>query len=322
MTAAYFNPPLGSPPSLEFVPVWSIGVDASYQRSVENDQSQKFIRAIARDWDWSLCLPLKLARRDDGSVWAVDGQHRLSAAKLRGDIPHLPCVIGRYPTSADEAAAFVALNRARRPLNGTELFVASLAANDATAIEVMATIKAAGLRIAPHSNFTAWKAGMIFCVPGAVKAFKQRGPKPTLHALTTLATAFEGQVLRYAGTLLDGLYDVYTGRGRAGDFDRNSFAAVLRAVRQDEWVSRALAVQAAEKCSRASAMAIAMLRGYDATVSRPAAPAVAAPPKPAPQPRRSFEETLALVQAGKLTVSERPVMRAPEPDGIFQSGLG
>jgi ParB-like chromosome segregation protein Spo0J len=47
----------------------------------------------------------------------VDGQHRLAAATLRGDIAHLPCVItSLMPTLGDEAAAFVALNQNRKPL--------------------------------------------------------------------------------------------------------------------------------------------------------------------------------------------------------------
>jgi ParB-like chromosome segregation protein Spo0J len=67
-------------------------------------------------WDWSLCQPLAVAKRDDGGLMVVDGQHRLEAARLRGDIEDLPCVVTAYRNAGDEAAAFVALNQQRRPL--------------------------------------------------------------------------------------------------------------------------------------------------------------------------------------------------------------
>jgi hypothetical protein len=51
--------------------------------------SQALIRQIARHWDWDLCLPLVVSRRADGSLYVIDGQHRLAAARIRGDIDHL-----------------------------------------------------------------------------------------------------------------------------------------------------------------------------------------------------------------------------------------
>jgi hypothetical protein len=322
-TAPAFNAPLGTPPTLEWVPVAAIGIDTAYQRTIDNEASQRFIRAIARDWDWSMCLPLKLSRRDDGSVWAVDGQHRQAAAQLRGDIPHLPCVIGRYDSNADEAAAFVALNRQRRALSAVDLFVASLAAGNAEAIEVLATIKAAGLRLAPHSNFTAWTPGQIYCIPGVQRAYRQRGPLPTSKALVTLAHAFDGQVLRYAGLLLDGLYEVFTGRGREGNFDRIRFESVLSDVAQGEWLHRALTVQARDGSSRTMSIATAMLAAYDGmSGTQPrVAPIMTTQVRVAEKPRRTFEETLAAVEAGTVTVSDKVPMVRAEPVGAFGSSM-
>jgi hypothetical protein len=94
------NPQLGSPPSLEFRTLAELKVDDTYQRSLETDPSQRLIRRIAQFWDWGLCQPLAVARRQDGSLMVVDGQHRLAAATLRGDIAHLPCVITSYANTA------------------------------------------------------------------------------------------------------------------------------------------------------------------------------------------------------------------------------
>ena len=256
VTALGCNPPLGNPPSLEWVAVGQIEIDPAYQRGLDNETSQSLIRKIARFWDWSLCQPLALTRRTDGSLWAVDGQHRAAAARLRGDIAHLPCVIAHYSSVADEAAAFVALNRQRKPLNAVDLFKAALASGDTQASEIMAAISAAGLSVAPHSNYTAWKPGQIYCVPGVSRAWKYRGPDVVRAALGVLARAFDGQVLQYAGLLLDGLYDVFTAQGAPED--RDALAALIGRRSQRDWVNAARKIQSGGELSRAQSMAKAI----------------------------------------------------------------
>jgi hypothetical protein len=93
------NPPLGSLPVLQYCSPDQLLIDESYQRSLEAANSQTLIRRIAMHWDWGLCQPLFVARRADGSLYVVDGQHRLEAAKLRGDIWQLPCVVTSFESS-------------------------------------------------------------------------------------------------------------------------------------------------------------------------------------------------------------------------------
>ena len=49
-------------------------IDPTYQRSIDVGGSQSLIRRIAMHWDWGLCQPLTVAKRDDGSLWVVDGR--------------------------------------------------------------------------------------------------------------------------------------------------------------------------------------------------------------------------------------------------------
>jgi hypothetical protein len=79
----------------------------------------------------------------------IDGQHRLAAARIRGDIDHLPAVVGSYASTADEAASFVHLNQQRRPLGKLDLFKAAVASGDTEATEIVAALDAAGLSVAP-----------------------------------------------------------------------------------------------------------------------------------------------------------------------------
>jgi hypothetical protein len=199
------NPQLGSPPSLEFRTLAELKVDDTYQRSLETDPSQRLIRRIAQFWDWGLCQPLAVARRQDGSLMVVDGQHRLAAATLRGDIAHLPCVITSYANTGDEAAAFVALNQNRKPLQPLDIFRAALAAEDETATAVQRIICEAGLRLAPHTNWPFWKPGMLANVNALQAVYRKHGGSVLLVALSAIAKGFPDVQLRFAGTIFAGL---------------------------------------------------------------------------------------------------------------------
>jgi hypothetical protein len=196
---------LGSPPTLEWRAVGELLIDDAYQRTVEAKSSQTLIRRIAMFWDWGLCQPLAISRRPDGKLLIVDGQHRASAAKLRGDIPHLPCVITSYANAGDEAAAFVALNQQRRPLNQLDLFKAALAAGDDEATAIAIAVEAADLRIASTTNNQTARPGSLTNVGGLRNCYRKHGKRALTGALWVLAQAYPGQVMRYAGTIFPGI---------------------------------------------------------------------------------------------------------------------
>jgi hypothetical protein len=232
------NAPLGSPPTLEWRAVGELLIDPVYQRSIDTGPSQSLIRKIAMFWDWGLCQPLAVSRRPDGQLTIVDGQHRASAAKLRGDIPHLPCVITSYANAGDEAAAFVALNQMRRPLSALDLFKAAVAAEDTEALLILDCLTSAGLSVASHSNYTAWKVGQVANVGGLRRVMVNRG-EPTLRlALLALAKSYPGEVLRYAGTLFPGFAAVVIDELRlrsSGDEIIAQLVPLIAAKTQDEW---------------------------------------------------------------------------------------
>jgi hypothetical protein len=231
------NPQLGNRPSLEFRRVDELAVDPAYQRSILAGPSQTLIRKIAQFWDWGLCQPLTVAKRDDGRLYVVDGQHRLEAARLRGDIFDLPCVVTSYSNAGDEAAAFVALNQQRRPLSGLDLFKAALAAEDESAKAVMAALTDAGLGLAPHTNHTAWKPGMVSNIQGILECHRVGGDQVLRTSLGILAKAFEGQILQYAGTIFVGLWRLVAHEKRIeGGIDADRLAAVLGRHPQRHWV--------------------------------------------------------------------------------------
>jgi hypothetical protein len=205
------NPIVGSLPVLQYCAPEQLLIDDSYQRTLDSDKGQLLVRRIAAAWDWGLCQPLFVARRDDGGLYVVDGQHRLAAAVLRGDIAQLPCVVAHFANAAQEAAAFVQLNQQRRPLTALDLFKAALASGDANAVEIAQCLADAGLGLANHLNNQSMKAGQVANIGGLQRCHGAYGATVLRTALKVLAAAYPQQVLRYAGSIFPGIVAVTAG---------------------------------------------------------------------------------------------------------------
>jgi hypothetical protein len=271
-----FNPPLGTLPVLQYLMPDQLQIDPQYQRTLDAEASQTLVRGIAQHWNWDLCQPLVVARRADGRLYVIDGQHRLAAAKLRGDIAQLPAQVVHYASVEDEAASFVLLNQQRKPLTRLDLFKAAVASADTTAAAIVEAMTAAGLRIAPHSNYTAWKPGMVSNIGGIEACWRARGAVVTRLALKALAEAFDGQVLRYAGTLFPGIaavvdLEVRDTRGVViREIDAESWdllIMMLRGASQDEWRREIMRARATEPNLKfAPASAKVFLRAWKETL--------------------------------------------------------
>jgi hypothetical protein len=134
-----------APGTFTNVPKVLLNVDAEYQRlHVSNDRVLK----IARYWSWIACGTLAVARRPDGSLWVMDGQHRLLAARKRQEIQELPCLVFGVADRADEAKGFLNTNTVRGPCSIFDRFNAMLLAGDETALAVRDMVAGTGYTVA------------------------------------------------------------------------------------------------------------------------------------------------------------------------------
>lgn len=220
-----FAPVKGAPPSVEYVGVGELHVDETYQRSTDNGASRALIASIAAGWDWRLCMPLVVSRRAEGN-YVIDGQHRLEAAKRRGDIAHLPCCLARYDGPADEARLFVTANRARRAINRLDDFHAALTAADTEALEVKRLIEEAGLSVARSTSSTAWKPGEVAFIGNVASKRRKHGNAIVSAALTNMAEAFPNEVLTHGGSIFGAIVSIMATPPEGFDPDR-LFQALL-----------------------------------------------------------------------------------------------
>lgn len=305
-----FAQPRGRQPSIEWVPIGELLIDDSYQRSIETSTSARLIREIAAGWDWDVLDVLKVSRRPDDRLFVIDGQHRLAAARLRPDIPQLPCVLKRCAGPGEEAELFKRANRGRKPMSALDDFRAAVASGDAEASSAMQLISGAGLSVAPHGNFIAWKPGMVSNVSGILRAYRRHGETLAGRALVVMAHAFEGQVLRYCGTLYSGILGFLARRPIVDD---ELLVRVLRSRAQLRWIGEIAQL----KGHGSSAAVEAIARAYDN--AKDSQPPQAGAGRQAARPR-TFEEQLAAVAAGAKLV-EKPILRKPDPDYTL-GGIG
>ena len=257
-------PPKGTLPVLQFCTPDQLQIDPRYQRTIEADKGGKLVSRIATRWDWALCQTLIVSRRPaadglPGGLFVVDGQHRLAAARLRGDIQVLPCVVVDHDDVASEAAAFVALNQERRPLTQFALWRASIAAGDAAACAVETIVATSGFTIVGSNSIR--NAGELNAI-AAIRGFHRvHGDALLKHALIALHEGMEGEVLLSGATILAGLFGFAVDRKDRIDWE--FLRDVLQSATHDEWIADINAVQAELDLGRRAAAQAAIERAYD-----------------------------------------------------------
>lgn len=232
--AMKFDPPIGEPPAVQFIGCERLAVDRSYQRGTQSDSSQRLINQIAAKWDWRLCTPLLIASRD-GALYIIDGQHRWEAAKLRGDIQFMPCAVGNYSGSAEEAALFVAANRHRVTVSRMDMWRAALACGDEATVAIDLLVREAGLAIARSTHYATLKPNELLCTKGLYTAFRLHGPQRLSATLNQLGEAFRGQVMSHSGTLFSAVLGFFV--SPPADFDPDKLTEALGASSADEWTT-------------------------------------------------------------------------------------
>jgi len=118
-------------------------IDYSYQR---DNIAKNRINTICREWSWVAFGVITVAQRSDGSLWVMDGQHRLLASRNRSDITTLPCLVFKAE-KREEALAFHAVNTLRGPVDSYHRFRALLTAGDPLAVAVNDMVKADGYEL-------------------------------------------------------------------------------------------------------------------------------------------------------------------------------
>jgi hypothetical protein len=232
------GPQKGAPPSLEFVGIDRLQVDTAYQRATDGPHSRRIIVGMVKEWNWALCQPLVVARRTDGSLWILDGQHRHAGATERGDIVHLPCVVLPAIGADEEARAFVDLNTKRQRLSQTDIFHGMLAAGDLEAKATAELLEATGWRVVRGRYSASWKPGDLDCAPSVATQLRIHGPVAVREALWALRSAYPDEVVAAPARLLQALVQIFRPES-PNKGERARLVASMKPISARAWMPRA-----------------------------------------------------------------------------------
>lgn len=130
---------------LEWIGVNDLKVD-DYQRKV----SSPHVRAIVRNFNSDTFGIITVALREDGSLYVVDGQHRVIAIRsmqAEGDNQEVQCVVIAGWTSVQEAQFFSESQRNRKGITPGQAHNAEVYAQDEVAVAIETAVRNAGFRI-------------------------------------------------------------------------------------------------------------------------------------------------------------------------------
>jgi hypothetical protein len=193
---------LGARPELKWIAIDDLYVDMAYQREVLG-QGRKNVQAIVHEFDWTYFGPVIVAPA--GEFYAVvDGQHRVTAAKVVG-IKEIPCCVV-FADATKQAKAFGKLNGQTTQIHPLQLFAAAIAAGDEAALELQALCAQAGVKILrnPRSQ-KRMKLGETCSITTLRDCLRRHGPETLLRALLVIMSRGGQSRGQLSSTLIGGL---------------------------------------------------------------------------------------------------------------------
>jgi hypothetical protein len=199
----------GPAPQLSWIEVERFVVDDSYQREV-GKRGRFNVQHIAEHFDWSKFAPVIVAPVEGGLYAIVDGQHRTTAAMLRG-IEKVPCQVVQADR-AQQAAAYAAVNGNITKTTAQQLFHARLAAGDENSQELAKVCAAGGIEILRRNLITAkMKVGQTQAVGALSRCLRDFGRNVLITALQCITQTSDGNPGFVQATIVEGLCEALKG---------------------------------------------------------------------------------------------------------------
>ena len=123
-----------------FIDPKTINTSDTYQRRLK----PKIIKQIQESFCPAAFGVATVGRRDNGGLWSVDGQQRMTAALSMG-MATIPVVIFESSGAAHEASVFLYMNRNRLRVNADEIFKAAHKEGDWAMRDILYTLHKHGL---------------------------------------------------------------------------------------------------------------------------------------------------------------------------------
>jgi hypothetical protein len=196
----------GPAPQLLWIDIKDLVIDPSYQREIGRRGAAN-VRQIVENFDWSKFAPVIVAPVEGGQYAVVDGQHRTTAALLRG-LEKVPCQVVQADRS-QQAAAFAAVNGAVTKTTSQQLYHARLAARHPEATALQEVLDAAGVQIVKTNLvLSKMKVGQAHCVSALLRCLRAYGPATLITSLQCITQTADGNAGFLRASLVEGICEV------------------------------------------------------------------------------------------------------------------
>lgn len=199
-------------PRLFWIGIASLRVDGRYQRKIIGRASEKSVLTIAAEFSWSKFAPVVVAEvdDDDGLYAIIDGQHRTTAAALRG-IRDVPCLIMKADL-ADQANAFAAINGTVTAISTMQLHAARVAAGEPAAVALRDACGEAGVEIMRYPLAASqMSVGQTMAASKLAQQLARYGRDTLVAALSCITRTGDGNVGMVRAPVVEALCAVLDG---------------------------------------------------------------------------------------------------------------
>lgn len=119
-------------------------------RKYQRAKYERLVDKITREFSWNAFGALVVNLRKDGSMWVLDGGHRLGAAKDRDEVTTVPCALVCGLTLEEESEAFIQINKQRKAMQGLETWKGELMAKRPSALLLNSLLVRHGFVVGPN----------------------------------------------------------------------------------------------------------------------------------------------------------------------------
>ncbi|MBC2966018.1 uncharacterized protein DUF6551 [Staphylococcus epidermidis] len=182
------------PSRTEKVVIKQLGVDETYQRPV----SKAKVNKIVKNFNPIGMGPILVSEREDGSLWIFDGQHRIEALKILGELVWEVTIYSGM-TLKDEATAFRLLQEGSKA-NAAERYVSELAAGVKETIAIENLLNQNGFTVnRGSSKYTIQAADTV------KEIYRKYGPKNLKDTVCLIRDSLGTQQKNYIAVILLGV---------------------------------------------------------------------------------------------------------------------
>lgn len=242
------------------IEVGEIHVDPRYQRGL----NQRRLQRLVREWNPSLADPIRVNWREDGTIWVIDGQHRLAAAKAVGN-KMIECKVHMSLTPDQEAAVWNLLQSGRVAPTLGDAFRSRLFAREPVAVQLEEIVhKFGGTLSLNNSNSSAKRPVHALATIESILTFQ--GEDGLNRVMTTLAEAYPEDQQVFSEAMLNGLsifYHIYD-----EEFDDDRLMAALRRTSPRKLFQAAMALKQQLGGSTTAHIASSIVREYNTRLTR------------------------------------------------------